>query len=90
MTSMATITISLPESLKTYIEERLAKSGYGTTSEYLRELIRNDQRKEAQLRLESLLLEGLASPEAEMTDQDWVDIRAELRRRQAAREKQTA
>jgi antitoxin ParD1/3/4 len=55
---MGTMNISLPESLKTFVEEQSAQRGYGTTSEYVRELIRNDQDR---LRLRSLLLEGAAS-----------------------------
>ncbi len=87
---MSTLTISLPESLKTFIEERVARDGYGTVSEYLRELIRNDQKQSAQIRLEARLLEGLNAHASEMTDEDWVDIRAEVKRRQSARQDRTA
>jgi antitoxin ParD1/3/4 len=55
---MGTMNISLPEPLKAFVEEQAAQRGYGTTSEYVRELIRNDQDR---LRLRSLLLEGAAS-----------------------------
>lgn len=45
-------------------------------SEYFRELIRLDQKRKAQERLETLLLEGLESGEAtEMTAIYWEDIR---------------
>jgi antitoxin ParD1/3/4 len=55
---MTTMNVSLPESLKTFVDEQVSSRGYGTSSEYIRELIRKD--REAQ-RLRSLLLEGAAS-----------------------------
>lgn len=47
--------ISLPEPLKIFVDERVANAGYGTSSEYLRELIRRDQDR---LKLRNLILEG--------------------------------
>lgn len=38
-------TISLPERLREYIEERVRESGYASTSEYFRELVRDDIRR---------------------------------------------
>ena len=52
---MTTMNISLPEKLKVFVDERVANAGYGTSSEYLRELIRRDQDR---LQLRSLILEG--------------------------------
>jgi antitoxin ParD1/3/4 len=57
--------ISLPLSLKAFVEEQAAERGYGTTSEYVRELIRNDRDRQ---RLRSLLLEGAASAPSEPAD----------------------
>jgi len=56
--------ISLPEELKDFVDEQV-KRGYGTSSEYVRELIRKDQ---DQLRLRELLLAGAASPAATPVD----------------------
>ena len=58
---MATVTISLPESLKSFVESQLAAKGFGNVSEYFRSLLRDAQAKEQEARLEALLLEGLAS-----------------------------
>jgi antitoxin ParD1/3/4 len=58
---MTNMNVSLPDSLKEYVEEQVTSGGYGTSSEYLRELIREDKKHKAQERLESLLLEGLES-----------------------------
>ena len=52
---MTTMNISLPEKLKVFVDERVANAGYGTSSEYLRELIRRDQDR---LKLRSLILQG--------------------------------
>jgi antitoxin ParD1/3/4 len=60
---MTSVTISLPESLKSFIEEQIAAKGYGNVSEYFRTLLREAQAKEEDARLESLLIEGLASGE---------------------------
>lgn len=58
---MTTLTISLPDSLKAFIDTQLATKGYGNVSEYFRSLLREAQEKEQEARLEALLLEGLAS-----------------------------
>lgn len=50
--------ISLPEALKSFIDEQVAGRGYGTSSEYVRELIRKDQDRQ---RLRRLLLDGAES-----------------------------
>ena len=63
--SMATMNISLPYALKTYVDEQVTGRGYGTSSEYVRELIRKDQDRQ---RLRGLLLEGTTSPETDPID----------------------
>jgi antitoxin ParD1/3/4 len=55
---MSTMNISLPESLKSFVDEQVAGRGFGTSSEYVRELIRKDQDRE---RLRGLLLKGANS-----------------------------
>lgn len=56
---MSTMNISLPEALKSFVDEQVAGRGYGTGSEYVRELIRNDRDRQ---RLRRLLLDGAESP----------------------------
>ncbi|PSB46754.1 type II toxin-antitoxin system ParD family antitoxin [Cyanosarcina cf. burmensis CCALA 770] len=73
---MKSMNISLPDSMRTYVEEQIASGSYSTVSEYFRELVRQDQKRKAQERLEALLLEGLDSGTATpMTPKDWEDIR---------------
>jgi antitoxin ParD1/3/4 len=55
---MSTMNISLPENLKAFVDEQVSQRGYGTSSEYVRELIRRDQDR---LHLRGLLLAGAAS-----------------------------
>jgi antitoxin ParD1/3/4 len=75
---MTTVTISLPESLKAFIDRQLATKGYGNVSEYFRSLLRDAQREEEDARLEALLLEGLASGEdIPLTREFWKDLKAE-------------
>ena len=58
---MASLNISLPQSLKDYVEGQVQAAGYSTPSEYVRELLRQDQQRRAEQKLEALLLEGLNS-----------------------------
>lgn len=55
---MSTMNISLPDSLKSFVDEQVSERGFGTSSEYVRELIRKDQDRQ---QLRGLLLAGAAS-----------------------------
>lgn len=63
--------ISLPDSLKAFVDERVTRRGYGTSSEYLRALIRKDADR---LHLRALLLEGAASAPAAPADAAHFDV----------------
>ena len=77
---ITSMNISLPSTLREFVEERVS-TGYGSASEYIRELLRDDQKRAAQAKLEELLLEGINSgtPEA-WTDNDWAELRAHVRK----------
>jgi antitoxin ParD1/3/4 len=60
---MTTLTISLPESLKEFIDHEVQTKGHGNVSEYVRGLLREAQAEEADARLEALLIEGLTAGE---------------------------
>jgi antitoxin ParD1/3/4 len=76
---METINISLPDSLKAFVETQVAEGGYSSASEYIRELIRADQKRKAEEKLEALLLEGLNSGEPiEVTEAFWNEKRRQL------------
>jgi antitoxin ParD1/3/4 len=75
---MTTMTISLPDSLKDFIEREVQTKGYGNISEYVRGLLRDAQKREADARLESLLLEGLSADKDSPHNQEfWREIKAE-------------
>ena len=63
------MSFALPDTLRTYIEQRVRSGPYGNTSEYLRELVRRDQEEQAKKRLRELVENGLQSgPGREITD----------------------
>lgn len=85
---MDTMNIALPENMKQFVHQQVAKGGYSSVSEYIRDLIRSDQRGKARAALEVEVLKGIQSGDASaMTDEDWRDIRSEVRSRHAQRKK---
>jgi antitoxin ParD1/3/4 len=76
------LNISLPEALKEFVLERVAEKAYSNPSDYVRALIREDQRRRAEEKLEQLLLEGLESGEPRPYDLE--EIRRAVQRRLAA------
>ena len=78
---MATMNISLPDELKTWVEEQAKGGGYATASDVMRDLVRRAiRREEAIARLNALIQEGIDSGPAEPFDFDTfrADVRAEL------------
>ena len=79
---MPSLNISLPAPLREWIDAQIKGGRYGNASEYLRELIRRDQERQAQERLEELLLEGIKSGTASpLTQQDWAELRTDAAER---------
>ena len=75
---MPSLNVSLPAPLREWIDAQIKGGRYGNASEYLRELIRRDQERQAQERLEELLLEGIKSGTASpLTQQDWAELRTD-------------
>jgi antitoxin ParD1/3/4 len=79
---MATMTISLPDPMREFIEGEVSTGNYGSASELFRELVRERQKRKAQERLETLLLEGLESGRSIEVTQEYLEAR-----RQTLREK---
>ena len=76
---MSTMNISLPDALKSFVDEQVASRGYSTSSEYVRELIRKDQDRQ---RLRALLLDGAESAPTSPADEAYFDgLRERARRR---------
>ncbi|CBL45192.1 Conserved hypothetical protein [gamma proteobacterium HdN1] len=74
---MSTMNISLPDALKSFVDDQVNQRGYGTSSEYVRELIRKDRDHQ---HLRGLLLAGAASAPTAPVDGNYFDaLRARVR-----------
>ncbi len=62
--------ISLPEALKSFVDEHVNQGGYGTSSDYVRELIRKDQER---MQLRGMLLAGASSAAAATANEAYFD-----------------
>ncbi len=69
-----TMNISLPDSMKAFVDERVKARGYGSHSEYLRDLVRKDELEAAKDKLRAMVAEGLGSPPG----QPWGELKASL------------
>lgn len=79
---MSTMNISLPDSLKSFVDEQVTGGLYGTSSEYVRTLIRQDQDRQS---LRRLLQEGGSSPLGAPVDAAYFDGLRDQVRRQAGK-----
>jgi len=79
---MATMNISLTDPLKQFVDEEVSQGGYSSTSDYVRDLIRQRQRQKAEELLRRLIAEGLASgPGAPVTSATFERMRRDLAER---------
>ncbi|MFO0812773.1 MAG: type II toxin-antitoxin system ParD family antitoxin [Gemmatales bacterium] len=79
---MDTINISMPKIMKDYVQERVKTGGYGNTSEYVRDLIRAEQKQRAREEFEALVIEGIQSgPATPLTSDDWAQLRERVQKR---------
>ena len=77
---MTSLTISLPESVRDYIASYIQNGDFSTPSDYLRSLVREEQKRHEEAKLESMLLEALNTEGAiEMTSQYWQTKRQNFR-----------
>lgn len=58
---MASLNISMPDELRDFVEKRTKENHFATPTEYIRSLVREDQKKAEADKLERLLLDGLGS-----------------------------
>lgn len=73
----ATMNISMPDSLKSFVDERVKSRGYGSHSEYLRDLVRKDELEAAKDKMRGLIMDGLNSP----VGRPWNELKTDLLKR---------
>ncbi len=84
----ASVNISLPEDMREWVEEQVRSGGYGTVSEYFRELLRHAQKQQAREEIDGKLLAALESGEpVPVTSDDWKQLRKEAKKRLARKSK---
>jgi antitoxin ParD1/3/4 len=86
---MSIVNILLPDQMTQYIDERISDGSYNTASEYLRELIREDQKRRSAERVEAMLVRGIESPISEWTKDDAGRMKSQVRERLAANDKKS-
>ena len=74
---MQSMNISLPDPMKDFVDGQISTGRYSSVSEYMRELIRDDEKRKAQNQLEALLLDGLRGEVTPLTADDFKAIRQE-------------
>ena len=67
----ATMNVSLTEPLKRFVDDEVREGGFASTSDYVRELIRERQRRKSENALRALIAEGLGSGPAEPVGDDF-------------------
>lgn len=67
--------VSLPEELRQFVDRQVQTGGFGSTSEFIRSLIRREQDRQ---QLRQVLLDGRSSPVAAQADDDYFAALREL------------
>ena len=71
--------VSLPREQKEFVESRVAAARHGSVSEYIRALIRRDEKEVAREKLEQMLIEGLESGDPiPLTQETWAELQRKL------------
>ncbi|MBO3461737.1 type II toxin-antitoxin system ParD family antitoxin [Aetokthonos hydrillicola Thurmond2011] len=70
------ITIDIPDEVRVYVEAQVIAGAYSSVAEYFLDLVKQDQKRNAQAKLEELLLEGIDSQGQEVTPEYWENLRS--------------
>ncbi len=74
--------ISLPDEMKSFVDQQVREGDYAGASDYVRELVRREQRSAAEAKLRRLIAEGLASgPPMPLKKTYFDDLRKRVRAR---------
>lgn len=77
-TPITSMNISLPTPLKDFVKERVEEEHYSNPSDYVRVLIREDQKRRDEKKLEDMLLEGVRSGSRELTSKNWAELKKDI------------
>ena len=81
---MSTLSISLPDALKKFVEDQVAAGDYSTPSDYVGALIEDARMRAARQAIDDRLLQALESgPTTPMTRADWDDLEQRVRDRES-------
>jgi antitoxin ParD1/3/4 len=83
----SSMNISLPTTLRRWIEHQVEIRGFDTASEFVRDMIRREREKTLRVQIDETLCKALQTPLREMTDDDWDDIRRQGRKLATKRKK---
>lgn len=76
---MRTLNISLPEPMKAFVETQVAEGLYGSASDYIRALIREDLKRKSKADLERKLLQAIESGDYQaLTPELFAQLRARV------------
>ena len=76
-----TMNISLPADLRQWVDKQVDEGGYGTASEYVRDMLRRRRERQVKQEVEALVFEAMESGEMEEADDKyWANLRAEARK----------
>jgi antitoxin ParD1/3/4 len=79
---MSTISLSLPDELKAFLEAEAAAGGYDSTSALVQDVLNAFWKEKAKAALEAKLVAAMDSgPPIEPTPQIWADLKARVRQR---------
>ena len=70
----SSMNISLPPALKNWVNDQVEARGFGTASEFLRDMLRREREKSLRFQIDQSLAKAMESPATEMTDTDWGHI----------------
>ncbi len=78
---MITVKVSLPESLRSFIDEQVRKEGFSSTSEYIRNLLREAEKQHAQQAAENQVFEALQGKIGDFSPEEWEELKSLVRSR---------
>ena len=86
-----TMNVSLPPDLKRWLDAQVRSGGYGTSSEYIRDILRRARQRQQRRAIDDMLIEAVEEgANIEMDEKDWSYIRQAARARVAKRRRKTS